>query len=330
MREAAQPRLDRNRDGAMADRARPARPSASRRGVWFAGFVIASLAAHAAVAGVLLLKREPPTPLPLVTVELDLRSPGAAGRTAPARRAAKPGLATRKAAAGRKIAERPRKAARPRPSRKKATPAAPKLVAAQRASADKNAHLKPSPAARAVARLHKAAASRAVVLRPAPPLQAPASKREVARFHKTLPSPSKQWRRKVRKPRHRVVRRRAPTKPARPAKTRTRETAARLSTGAPAGAVVPPRPAGGFGGNPTPHYPREARDNGWEGRVLLLVKVGADGRAAGVRVNRSSGHDVLDDSALRTVWRWRFRPGTRGGVPVASSVLIPIRFRLRR
>lgn len=46
-------------------------------------------------------------------------------------------------------------------------------------------------------------------------------------------------------------------------------------------------------------YPRAAIDNGWEGEVVVLAAIGADGRLASLRVTRSSGHKVLDLQALQ-------------------------------
>src|SRR5205809_1515352 len=84
-----------------------------------------------------------------------------------------------------------------------------------------------------------------------------------------------------------------------------------------------------YGTNPLPPYPLVARRLGKEGVVLLEVLVAPDGRAADVRVLRSSGFAPLDDSAVTTVReRWRFIPQRRGGVPVESRVTVPIRFRL--
>lgn len=80
--------------------------------------------------------------------------------------------------------------------------------------------------------------------------------------------------------------------------------------------------------NPKPPYPLAARRLGVEGRVVLRVHVLADGRCAEVRIVRSSGHALLDESALSTVRRWRFVPATRAGTPVAASVDVPISFRL--
>ena len=72
-----------------------------------------------------------------------------------------------------------------------------------------------------------------------------------------------------------------------------------------------------------------ARRLGKEGVVLLEVLVAPDGRAADVRMIRSSGFAPLDESAVTTVReRWRFVPARRDGVPVESRVTVPIRFRL--
>ncbi len=80
--------------------------------------------------------------------------------------------------------------------------------------------------------------------------------------------------------------------------------------------------------NPKPPYPLTARRRGVEGRVLLAAHVRADGTCAEVRLKHSSGHGLLDQSALDTVRRWRFLPARRGRVLVDSWVEIPISFRL--
>ncbi len=83
-------------------------------------------------------------------------------------------------------------------------------------------------------------------------------------------------------------------------------------------------------GNPSPRYPRLALRRGWEGEVVLRVKVDATGCVARVRVHTSSGHDLLDDSAVEAVRAWRFYPARHGGQPVAAVVRVPVQFRLER
>lgn len=81
--------------------------------------------------------------------------------------------------------------------------------------------------------------------------------------------------------------------------------------------------------NPKPAYPVSSRRRGEEGRVVLRVHVSAEGRAAKVEVQDSSGHERLDESALAAVSRWRFVPARRGSEPLAAWVRVPIVFSLR-
>ena len=94
------------------------------------------------------------------------------------------------------------------------------------------------------------------------------------------------------------------------------------------GALVGATPS--YAVNPPPVYPALARRNGWEGEVLLRVEVTAEGKAATLKVERSSGHAVLDRSAVAAVRTWRFNPARIGTTPVAGEVRVPIRFELRR
>lgn len=50
-------------------------------------------------------------------------------------------------------------------------------------------------------------------------------------------------------------------------------------------------------------YPALARRNGWEGTVLLGLRVEADGQLEKIRLERSSGYAVLDNSALNSLKR---------------------------
>ena len=78
--------------------------------------------------------------------------------------------------------------------------------------------------------------------------------------------------------------------------------------------------------NPKTPYPPVSKRLGEQGRVMVRVYVGADGSAQKVELNKSSGFDRLDATAVATVARWRFKPGTRGGVPEAMWRLVPIDF----
>ncbi len=81
--------------------------------------------------------------------------------------------------------------------------------------------------------------------------------------------------------------------------------------------------------NPRPAYPSIAQREGWEGTVLLRVRVSPNGRAAGVTVQRSSGRTALDNAAVAAVSGWTFVPATQGGSPIAGWVNVPVDFRLQ-
>ncbi len=80
--------------------------------------------------------------------------------------------------------------------------------------------------------------------------------------------------------------------------------------------------------NPKPRYPTIARKRGFEGRVLLKVFVLESGRVADVRVLKSSGYQVLDDSASSAIFGWDFYPGKHNGKAVSSWVTVPIVYEL--
>lgn len=111
-------------------------------------------------------------------------------------------------------------------------------------------------------------------------------------------------------------------------------TSAEANTPAPSGqpvarpAIEPARFDADYLHNPHPIYPRLARTRGQEGEVLLEVAVSADGRALDTQVVGSSGHALLDSAARRTVAGWRFIPARQGTQAVASTVRVPISFRV--
>ena len=106
----------------------------------------------------------------------------------------------------------------------------------------------------------------------------------------------------------------------------------------PADKPTPPAPqnlpvteAKGYAGylsNPAPEYPDIALERGWEGSVLLRVKVAASGSPLSVEVKQGSGKKALDDAALRTVKRWKFSPAMRGSTAIEGWVDVPINFKL--
>ncbi|HHO47158.1 MAG TPA: energy transducer TonB [Desulfobacteraceae bacterium] len=81
--------------------------------------------------------------------------------------------------------------------------------------------------------------------------------------------------------------------------------------------------------NRPPVYPELARKRGWEGTVVLAVRVTEEGLVQSAEIHSSSSYRLLDDAALRAVRRWRFRPGAVEGRAAAMQVLVPVHFVLR-
>jgi len=81
--------------------------------------------------------------------------------------------------------------------------------------------------------------------------------------------------------------------------------------------------------NSHPRYPMLARSRGEEGVVFVSAEVLANGKVGGLRIKKTSGYRLLDQSALEAVKNWKFEPARRMGIPVAVWVEIPVRFALR-
>ncbi len=103
---------------------------------------------------------------------------------------------------------------------------------------------------------------------------------------------------------------------------------------APAPAPAPPAPAkvvlpstdADYLQNPKPVYPAMSKRLNEQGKVLVRVLIGEDGRPQKNELRQSSGFDRLDNAAMNTVMQWRYVPGKRGGVPEAMWFVVPINF----
>lgn len=96
---------------------------------------------------------------------------------------------------------------------------------------------------------------------------------------------------------------------------------------APVAAVPPPQPQAELkpAAKPAPpeFYPHEAVRRGLEGEVLVAVTLDGRGRVIGARLERGSGHAILDEAAVRAAQSLRSLPG--GG----REATLPVSFRLR-
>ena len=76
-------------------------------------------------------------------------------------------------------------------------------------------------------------------------------------------------------------------------------------------------------------YPEIARKAGIEGRVIIRVLVGADGKARKTLIE-SSDNEMLNEAAVKAIKDYGlFTPAKQNGQSIMCWVSIPINFRLR-
>ena len=79
-----------------------------------------------------------------------------------------------------------------------------------------------------------------------------------------------------------------------------------------------------------PPYPYLARRRGVEGFVDIRFLVDLEGNVRHLEVLRAEPTGVFEETVLRTVRRWRFKPGRKDGAPVETWVETSVRFSLDR
>jgi protein TonB len=92
--------------------------------------------------------------------------------------------------------------------------------------------------------------------------------------------------------------------------------------------ITPPDASAASLKNPAPRYPIESRRKREEGTVRLRVVITADGRVKTISVAKSSGFERLDEAALDTVRKWKFKPGEQSGVAVEAVGFLVIPFKI--
>ena len=78
--------------------------------------------------------------------------------------------------------------------------------------------------------------------------------------------------------------------------------------------------------NAPPAYPEIARIRGYEGIVLVSAEILPDGRVGNMKIRKSSGYAILDQSAIEAVKPWKFEPAKKSGNPFTVWVELPIKF----
>lgn len=100
---------------------------------------------------------------------------------------------------------------------------------------------------------------------------------------------------------------------------------------APSAPVDPDRPrlvgkVDYLGKRPVPVYPRASERRGEQGRVVIRVLISPQGTVLNVSVRSSSGHERLDDAAMKAARNARFKPYTENGIAYQAMADIPFDF----
>lgn len=76
-----------------------------------------------------------------------------------------------------------------------------------------------------------------------------------------------------------------------------------------------------------PEFTEEARKARFTGTVVLVVDIDERGIPHSIRVQTPLGLG-LDEKAIEAVRKWRFRPATQNGKPIASPAVVEVHFHL--
>lgn len=72
---------------------------------------------------------------------------------------------------------------------------------------------------------------------------------------------------------------------------------------------------------PQPIYPIQAKNEKLTGSLLLELMTDQEGFVESIVIQKSSGHEVLDNEAVKTLKTWRLSP--------LSRVIVPVEFQLQ-
>jgi protein TonB len=89
-------------------------------------------------------------------------------------------------------------------------------------------------------------------------------------------------------------------------------------------ADIDPRYADDF----QPPYPGDKLRAEEEGMITVRVQIGTDGRVKAIDPVGKADLSFFDATKRQALKLWRFKPATRGGVPVESSKTMTVRFRI--
>jgi len=82
--------------------------------------------------------------------------------------------------------------------------------------------------------------------------------------------------------------------------------------------LIDPQVDGRYAGYLQPEYPSQDRRMGTQGRVVVRVLIGVDGRVKEVEKVSAATDSMFEATRRQALGKWRFKPGTRDGVPIEA------------
>jgi protein TonB len=79
-----------------------------------------------------------------------------------------------------------------------------------------------------------------------------------------------------------------------------------------------------------PVYPEKARKDNLTGTTFVEVEVDTEGKVVIAKVKKSSGHTLLDETAIETAKKFEFSSGKKNGKAVNTLMVIPFKFSLTK
>lgn len=92
--------------------------------------------------------------------------------------------------------------------------------------------------------------------------------------------------------------------------------------------LTDPVPLAGAAREFQPPYPPQLLRTGIEGKVVLRVRIGTDGRVKQVAIISADDPLFADAAERQALRKWRFKPATRDGIAIESWKQMAVRFQI--
>lgn len=78
------------------------------------------------------------------------------------------------------------------------------------------------------------------------------------------------------------------------------------------------------------NYPRIAIKRNWQGKVLLSLRVTASGKIENIQLSTSSGYDILDRAAIKSLSKIEFVPEMESWLAFDIDLTLPVIYQLTK